>query len=427
MKPQRDEQRKIIDFLLNDPAQYGRAVGFDKLSDLHNDWIMEMINSEEDETLQAHRGSYKTTCISVALPILMTLRPEKKILFMRKTDSDVKEVLEQVRKILVNPVTKYLCYKLYGKDLLITSYNSSGIDTSLSCGIRGTIQLTGIGTSSSITGKHYDIIFTDDIVNVKDRVSRAERERTKLMYQELQNIKNRGGRLFNTGTPWHKEDCFTLMPNLKQYDCYSTGLIANEELERLKTSMLPSLFAANYELRHIASEDVIFSNPVMHGDPSYVEQAKFVHIDAAYQEGSGTDYTALTICRKVEGKYYVYGRLWHKSVETVLSDIISARSKFNAGGFLCEYNADKGMLAKMLKSNGERANTYHESMNKYMKIVTYLKWEWQNVVFVEGTDEAYINQICEYNDLAEHDDAPDSLASAIRKLYGNAEYQAVWN
>ena len=33
-----------------------------------------------------------------------------------------------------------------------------------------------------------------------------------------------------------------------------------------------------------------------------------------------------------------------------------------------------------------------------------------------GTDEEYINQICDYNENAEHDDAPDSLASVIRIL-----------
>jgi hypothetical protein len=57
-------------------------------------------------------------------------------------------------------------------------------------------------------------------------------------------------------------------------------------------------------------------------------------------------------------------------------------------------------------------------MNKYLKIVTYLKFEWKNVVFVDGTDPEYIEQILDYNEYAEHDDAPDSLASMIRVLWG---------
>ena len=41
-------------------------------------------------------------------------------------------------------------------------------------------------------------------MNPQDRTSKAERDHTKAVYQELQNIKNRGGRIFNTGTPWSK-------------------------------------------------------------------------------------------------------------------------------------------------------------------------------------------------------------------------------
>ena len=68
-------------------------------------------------------------------------------------------------------------------------------------------------------------------------------------------------------------------------------------------------------------------------------------------------------------------------------------------------------------------------MNKHMKIVTYLKSIWKDVIFVEGTDQEYIDQICDYFEDAEHDDAPDSAASLARILYKkcNTEYQPLWN
>lgn len=81
-----------------------------------------------------------------------------------------------------------------------------------------------------------------------------------------------------------------------------------------------------------------------------------------------------------------------------------------------ELNADKGYVAKQFRSRGIRVATYHESQNKYMKISTHLKFEWANVVFVEGTDEKYIEQVIDYTEHAEHDDCPDSLASLIRIL-----------
>ena len=81
-----------------------------------------------------------------------------------------------------------------------------------------------------------------------------------------------------------------------------------------------------------------------------------------------------------------------------------------------EKNADKGFVAKEFKNRGIRAIGYDESQNKYIKIVTHLKFNWEDVRFVEGTDEEYIEQICEYSENAPHDDCPDSLASLIRKV-----------
>ena len=53
-------------------------------------------------------------------------------------------------------------------------------------------------------------------------------------------------------------------------------------------------------------------------------------------------------------------------------------------------------------------------MNKHVKIMTYLKTVWPDIVFVQGTDDDYINQICDYTEEAEHDDAPDSLSSILK-------------
>ena len=406
-----------VNFLLKKPYKLGHLIGFSLLTTLHNEWIVDMIKGTEDKTLQAHRGSYKTTCVSLALALIIILLPRTKTLFIRKTDDDVKEVIAQVQKILKSQQVRYFVKCIYGVDLKLTKESATEVSTNLSTDIKGTSQLVGMGTGSSLTGKHFDRIFTDDIINLKDRQSKAERDRIKNIYQELQNVKNRGGRIYNTGTPWHKDDAFSIMPKPAVYDCYQTGLIEKEKLEEIRESMTASLFAANYELRHIASEDVIFESPQTGADPSMAEQGES-HVDAAY---GGEDYTAFTIARKFDGKYYVYGRCWRKHVDDVQDEIIALRKAFNAGRIYVENNADKGYLKKSLRAKGERVSDYHEHMNKYIKITSYLKAEWKNVIFVAGTDEEYINQICDYNETAEHDDCPDSLASLIRKMWNKKD------
>ena len=407
-------RKQAVEFLTRHPAKLGRALGFTLLTDdLHNGWIRDMVSGKKDETLQAHRGSYKTTCVSLALAIIIILFPKQTTLFLRKTDTDTKEVIEQVRKILTSFIIRVFVWTLYGVELQLIVSNALEISTNLASGPRGTPQLVAQGIGGSLTGKHFDRIFTDDIVNLQDRISKAERDHTKAVYQELQNIKNRGGRIFNTGTPWHIEDAFTLMPNPQRWDCYTTGLISKEELGGIRETMTASLFAANYELRHIASDDVLFFNPRVDGDPAMVEQG-ISQIDAAY---GGDDYTAFTIARKVGGVYYLYGRLWHRHVDDCKAAIIELRKQFNCGRGYCEDNGDKGYLARDLRRKGENILTYHESMNKHLKITTYLKGEWKKVVFVAGTDQEYINQICDYTEDAEHDDAPDSAGSCLRLLW----------
>ncbi len=402
-----------VRWLTRRPVEFARLLGFDKLTELHNGWIADMVCGSADTTLQSHRGSYKTTCVSVALAILMMLRPALRILFMRKTDADIKEVVLQVRRILESDPARTVVHTLYGVELTLTTAAASELSTNLRTDLRGASQLVGLGSGGSVTGKHFDRIFTDDIVNIQDRLSRAERERVCVLYQELQNVKNRGGRIVNTGTPWHPDDAFSLMPPPVRYDCRATGLIDPAALAALRESMTPALFAANYELRHIPSDGGLFVAPETGADPALIRDG-IAHVDAAF---GGADTTAFTVCRRVGDTYYLYGRVWQRHVEDVSDEMLALCRTHAVGRLYCEDNADKGYLARALRRRGARVVSYHESTNKYHKITTYLRAAWRQIRFVEGTDEEYIRQIVEYTEDAAHDDAPDSAASAVRILW----------
>lgn len=403
-----------LDLIYEEPYKIGQWLGFNLLTELHNEWLQDMIFGEDDETLLAHRGSYKTTCLSVAFALIMVTFPNDDTIFTRKTDDDVKEIIKQTGKILKHPLMKYIVFKIYGVELKLVEENAFSITTNLMTSSRGSSQLLGAGIKTSLTGKHAKRIFTDDIVNVKDRISKAERDLIKLQYQELQNIKNRDGRIFNTGTKWHKQDAIEeLMPNVKIYDCYSTGLMTREKIEEIRQSMTPSLFAANYELKHIADGDALFTNPTFINDSELIENG-IGHIDASY---GGEDGTAFTIAKKQkDGKIVMLGKRWNKHINLCLGEIKAMYDFYKVGTIYCERNADKGYLKDELLSNGFIADDYHESTNKFIKISSYLKKQWVNVLWLEETDPDYINEILDYTENAEHDDAPDSAASILREL-----------
>ena len=413
-------REQAIQFLKNKPYKFGHLLGFTRLLPIHNEWIKNMVTGKEDYSVAASRQTYKTTCVSIALALIIILLPNKRTMFIRKTDDDIKEIVKQVEKILQDPHTQVFVNAIYGVGLKMLTHTTSEITTNLSSDIKGTSQLLGIGCGGSLTGKHFDNIFTDDIINIKDRISRTERERTKLVYQELQNIKNRGGKIVNTLTIWHKDDASNLMPNLVKYNCYHEEIqkiITPEILEQIRNSMAPSLFACNYELKIISDENLLFTERPMGASVNMVRDA-FCHVDAAY---GGEDYTAFTAMSYYEGIFYIYGKTWQRHVEKCYNNIEQDYRRLMLSKCLCETNADKGFLARDLKTKyGMRMVTYHESMNKHLKISTYLKAIWEKVVFVEGTDDEYIEQILDYSEEAEHDDCPDSAACLARRLYRKA-------
>lgn len=406
--------RRALRLLAEHPAQVARWCGLSLIrDDIHNDWMRLMITGREDMTLLAHRGSYKTTCLAMSMVIMMLVYPSKNILFLRKTDDDVVEVIRQVKQLIVCPAIHTLSEKLYGTAVRLRKSDMFCVVTDCYCPVRGAPQLLGQGTRSSLTGKHADIIITDDIVNLQDRISPVERERIKGVYQELQNIRNPGGRIINTGTPWHPQDAISLMPNILRYDCYTTGLLTQEELQRLRQAMAPSLFAANYELQHIAQEDALLSQP-----PRYISDASLLrdgiaHVDAAY---GGQDYTALTCARRRGDEVVLLGKLWRKPVDDVMPEILSICNEHLCAPIFVETNGDKGYLARELRREGALVRPYHEQMPKATKIAAYLRKWWPHVTLLEGTDPDYTAQLMDYTPFAAHDDAPDSAACALRLL-----------
>ncbi len=410
-------REQLWNLIWDDPVQIAYWLGYKDMTQLHSQWLHDFLFEDKDQTLQSHRGSFKTTTLSLFFALSLLIHPDKTIMYMRKTDQNVSDICKQTQNILLSGCFQRMCQIIYGHDLRLGKNTQSEIDTNLHKGVGGQAQISGFGINASITGRHADIVVTDDIVTLKDRVSNAEREHTRSIYQELRNVRNRGGRFVNTGTPWSEHDAFELMGKqapIKKYDCYTTGLITPEELSELRESMTPSLFAANYELKHIADENALFKQanwlPAEESESIYGGQA---HIDAAYD---GEDYTAYTILKRDGDRFIGFGKLWRKHVDQCLNEMEMYHTQFQAGTISEETNGDKGYLDKELKARGFSTKPYHEHQNKYMKIATILRKHWNTIYWIDETDPEYIQQILGYTEDAQHDDAPDSCASLLRSM-----------
>lgn len=160
-----------------------------------------------------------------------------------------------------------------------------------------------------------------------------------------------------------------------------------------------------------ASEGALFTTYPQYTSDATLLYNGVAHIDAAY---GGSDGSAFTCARRDGDTLYMFGRLRNAHIDTLMGFYSSEARRLRCAPILLERNADKGFVGKEMKRMGDIVRLYDEHENKFMKIATFLRKWWKNIVWLEGTDKAYIEQIMAYTEQAEHDDAPDSAACLCR-------------
>jgi hypothetical protein len=78
------KSKEIIQQIKNNPSKVANAVGFKDIKPFpHNEWMNEIIFGHDDYTLMSHRGSYKSSCLSVCIALIMVIMPWLNIIFLR--------------------------------------------------------------------------------------------------------------------------------------------------------------------------------------------------------------------------------------------------------------------------------------------------------------------------------------------------------
>jgi hypothetical protein len=185
--------------------------------------------------------------------------------------------------------------------------------------------------------------------------------------------------------------------------------VSTEQLSDIQ-ERTPDVFISQYQQSPDSNLNSMFAAAKYEEDIDKIHNG-IGHIDKGFD---GSDFTAFTIIKKQGDRLIVFGKLWDKHIEDCHDDIIKHRDELYCGTIHTEKNDDKGFTAKELQKKGLRMQSYHESMNKHQKIMTFGYANWKDIYFVDGTDPEYIKQVQRYNENASHDDAPDGLASAVR-------------
>lgn len=429
-KTQKKKTKKTpIDLLrvwCEEPHRLAHLVGFDKITPAHDEWILGFLSSQKKYVLQAHRNSYKTTCGLVALLLLFMLKPNARVLIVRKSLEMAQKLLASMQKLLQADIVRAWFYSVHKVTTLEKNqWTKSLMTLTIKTSITAEPSLTAAGTGNARTGDHYDFIWCDDIVNADDRYSRAERERVKSYVHELENVIEPKGFMRYTGTPWHPEDAFSILPPATKYPLGSI-VIADIDaawIDKIKSSMPRALFAANYELQHVKDVAPEFAEPIFAEPPANLK--RFWFIDPAF---GGRDCTAIAEGGEQHGVFYVADLiLFRVSVADKYDEIEKMFWARNITRIFYEATGAQKLLGPELQRRNLPCEGVANNKNKYARIVATLKPAWQNLRFSEALKTRQniaeqdaaphpLTQVLEFGIDAEHDDAPDALAGLIDRL-----------
>jgi hypothetical protein len=402
-----------LEFIRDNPHKLGHLMGKTLLTPLHSKWIKDVWIKKLP--LLAHRGSYKTTAVVEVGSVWWHLfHPNDRIGIFRKPYTEAANSVRVIKEFYSQEAVRALFKFAHGIYPAFKQNKEGNIIFNFKRTNTKEGSLNAYASNHPRTGTHLDEALIDDFVTLDDRISRAERNQTDNGLREIiTNIMDPGQVPGFLGTPWHKEDGWRLVPgDIQRYDIYATGLLTPEQIAYKKSTTTASLYACNYLLEHIANVDNIFQDPI-YGEWDKSIPIVYAHLDAKY---SGNHTNGLTImAKRPDGRIQAAGFTSTEHVDEWQEFIKLKYLQYHVKRLYNETNADKGYLVKELKAKTMNIYPYCESMNKHIKIETYLKKYWNQILWAPETQPEYLVQITDYMEGQEPDDCPDSAASLLRE------------
>ena len=434
----------LLRYWLNEPHKLGHILGYDKLSPLHGEWIKHFYQYAKFGVLQAHRGSYKTTCGIVAMTLLFLCNPEMRLLIVRKKDTLASAILLSIQKHFeTNDILRLYKFSRWNITSAKTGiWSSERTNFSFKKTVTLETSMTAAGVGASITGAHFDYIWADDIVTIEDRYSPAAREWAKAYFRELNNLIDPLGQTRLSGTPWHEEDVFsTIDESYFEGRRFPVGTVPMPEDEfaeiMARKARLPyAEWCCNYELRHVLDQDTIGAFlSVSHWNCQYC----VAFIDPSFSDRNGTDFTCVAVVGVDKTGLLIFtGMILQKSIadQGVRRQTLDFLDRFHPVETVIEAQLQPSsnvFFLDIMKSEEQRYaiknfwSIKHQSRNKHERISTIIIGNKPDMRILEGTQQEFALQVSRYYKNAAHDDAPDALAGAIETLGTSpivAEYAA---
>ena len=189
-----------------------------------------------------------------------------------------------------------------------------------------------------------------------------------------------------------------------------------EFLYNIRSGVGERLWSAMYQQEPIDISERLF------GDPKFEEPStnikKMCYLDPAF---GGKDYSAFCIGGlAADGDnqilYITHGEVWQSQIEKTYDKVERIWKSANAGTITVEVNQAQKAVAAEFRRRGIPIKEVTNTTNKHLRIVNFVKINWDNIRFSKNVSDKFLSQLLDYSELAEHDDAADSLAGLVNSM-----------
>lgn len=289
-------------------------------------WLAGRLNKNEDSLILVPRGHMKSTMLKIKVIQLILQNPMIRIGLFSRTAGLVEEQLADIKRMLATPLLrryfpeiipepgpKYSGWHKSTQNQLTTRRNPDF----------GRIpqeeQIEAWGMGATITGRHYDVLVLDDIINEQSISTPEQMQKVRDYYSYLQAIKEPDGFELIVGTRYHYSDIYGVIikENWFKNRVWTRRAIEDGKpiykfftlamLNRIKKRVGPYVWSCQYENNPIPKELQIFPPPYPEfemlptGSYDY-----YMTIDPAFTAKRDSDYTAIVVCAlNKESKLYV--------------------------------------------------------------------------------------------------------------------------
>ena len=431
-------------YYLNNLFQFSKdLLGYEMFTeDIHKKWADALASSTKKRKLYLKpRGTFKTSLYTISYPLWKIIKnPDLRIAICGNSSENACDHVRAMQKqILFNEKLINLFGNLYNKKL---SWTQNGFSISLRKNFqRKENNITALGFGAQMTGKHFDIIIADDIVNNGDRESPAIRKKKARWFEDIISILEPDGEILVVGTRWHPDDFYNyiindLNPRLPQHEKYDIeietatndkgeanfpSILPLSKLETLRTEKGIIEFNSQYMNCPIASGTQVFYESDIHYfdyKDDYQNRINIAYLDPSLGKNYASDYSALVIGNlSSDSKLYILDAIIIRVLPDILIKVLTENCiRYNVKTVGIESNSFQEYMVDDIESKLSgidlRVTKVRNYTNKEIRIQSLQPLiKNGDIVFRADAKKIYpllLDQLLLFP-LSKNDDAPDSL------------------